>query len=75
MSLTNPQPITLLQTGDLVEGQWEFSISVCTMLRFVQGAGFDNWLDAVDGSFCTFEGGDDPNQVNIIEFTTSFSTV
>ena len=29
------------------------------------GAGFDNWLDAVDGSFCKFEGGDDPNQVRI----------
>ncbi|KAL5524259.1 hypothetical protein ACEPAF_9399 [Sanghuangporus sanghuang] len=43
MVLTNPQPITLLQTGDLVEG-----------------ASFDNWLDAVDGSFCTFDGGDDP---------------
>ncbi|KAK7689950.1 hypothetical protein QCA50_006590 [Cerrena zonata] len=27
----------------------------------VEGAAFDNWLDAVDGSFCTFEGGDDPN--------------
>ena len=39
MVLTNPQPVTLLQTGDLVEG-----------------AGFDNWLDAVDASFCTFEG-------------------
>ncbi|KAF9561786.1 subtilisin-like protein [Agrocybe pediades] len=48
MALTNPQPITLLQTGDLVEG-----------------AGFDNWLDAVDGSFCTFEGGDDPDQDGI----------
>ncbi|KAF8964246.1 subtilisin-like protein [Flammula alnicola] len=48
MSLTNPQPITLLQTGDLVEG-----------------AGFDNWLDAVDKSFCTFEGGDDPTQDGI----------
>ncbi|KAJ3487644.1 hypothetical protein NLI96_g3409 [Meripilus lineatus] len=43
MALTSPQPIVLLQTGDLVEG-----------------ASFDNWLDAVDGSFCTFEGGDDP---------------
>ncbi|KAI5121353.1 hypothetical protein M0805_000661 [Coniferiporia weirii] len=41
MALTNPQPITLLQTGDDVEG-----------------ASFDNWLDAVDGSFCTFDGGD-----------------
>ncbi|KAJ6555036.1 subtilisin-like protein [Mycena vulgaris] len=48
MSLTNPQPVQLLQTGDIVEG-----------------AGFDNWLDAVDGSFCTFEGGDDPEQDGI----------
>ncbi|KAJ3981324.1 subtilisin-like protein [Lentinula detonsa] len=48
MALVNPQTVTLLQTGDLVEG-----------------AGFDNWLDAVDGSFCTFEGGDDPTQDGI----------
>ncbi|KII91002.1 hypothetical protein PLICRDRAFT_684337 [Plicaturopsis crispa FD-325 SS-3] len=48
MSLTNPQPITLLQTGDLTEG-----------------ASFNNWLDAVDASFCTFEGGDDPTQDGI----------
>ncbi|KAF8817086.1 subtilisin-like protein [Phlegmacium glaucopus] len=45
MGLTNPQPIILLQVGDLVEG-----------------AGFDNWLDAVDGTFC---GGDDPTQDGI----------
>lgn len=32
-------------------------------IHFLIGAGFDNWLDAVDGSFCTFEGGDDPTQV------------
>ncbi|KAI0261677.1 subtilisin-like protein [Gloeopeniophorella convolvens] len=48
MTLTNPQPITLLQTGDLIEG-----------------ASFDNFLDALDGSFCTFEGGDDPDQDGI----------
>ncbi|KAG6827607.1 hypothetical protein H0H92_011146 [Tricholoma furcatifolium] len=48
MALTNPQTVTLLQTGDLVEG-----------------AGFDNWLDAVDKSFCTYEGGDDPTQDGI----------
>ncbi|EIN12224.1 subtilisin-like protein [Punctularia strigosozonata HHB-11173 SS5] len=48
MALTNPQPITLLQAGDLVEG-----------------ASFNNWLDAVDASFCTFEGGDDPTQDGI----------
>ena len=29
------------------------------------GASFDNWLDAVDGSFCTFEGGDSPDFVCI----------
>ncbi|KAI0058458.1 subtilisin-like protein [Artomyces pyxidatus] len=29
------------------------------------GASFDNWLDAVDASFCSFEGGDDPNQDGI----------
>ncbi|KAI9509937.1 subtilisin-like protein [Russula earlei] len=48
MGLTDPTPLYLLQTGDLVEG-----------------AGFDNWLDAVDGSFCTFDGGDDPTQDGI----------
>ncbi|KAI0775553.1 subtilisin-like protein [Trametes elegans] len=46
--ITNPQPILLLQAGDLVEG-----------------ASFNNWLDAVDASFCTFEGGDDPTQDGI----------
>ena len=34
------------------------------------GASFNNWLDAVDGSFCTFEGGDDPEQV--YNLATSF---
>ncbi|EPQ54887.1 subtilisin-like protein [Gloeophyllum trabeum ATCC 11539] len=48
MSLVTPQNVTLLQTGDMVEG-----------------AGFDNWLDAVDASFCTYEGGDDPSQDGI----------
>ena len=67
MALTNPQQITLLQTGDLVEGatnMWIYIMDVtldCTSSS--TGAGFDNWLDAVDGSFCTFEGGDDPTQV------------
>ena len=27
---------------------------------------YNNWLDAVDGSLCTFEGGDDPTQVRNI---------
>lgn len=63
MSLTNPQPVQLLQTGDIVEG--ESSCCNPTILTsYCLGAGFDNWLDAVDGSFCTFEGGDDPEQVS-----------
>lgn len=32
------------------------------------GASFDNWLDAVDGSFCTFEGGDVPGFVGYRQF-------
>ncbi|OCH89202.1 subtilisin-like protein [Obba rivulosa] len=31
----------------------------------VEGSSFDNFLDALDGSFCTFEGGDDPSQDSI----------
>ncbi len=45
MTLVNPQPVTLYQAGDLVEG-----------------ASFNNFLDAIDGSYCTYEGGDDPTQ-------------
>ncbi|POS70995.1 Pro-kumamolisin [Diaporthe helianthi] len=28
----------------------------------VEGASLNNFLDAIDGSYCTYEGGDDPNQ-------------
>ncbi|KAG9312210.1 peptidase S8/S53 domain-containing protein [Chiua virens] len=28
----------------------------------VEGASFNNFLDALDGAYCTFEGGDDPTQ-------------
>ncbi|KAI9871485.1 MAG: hypothetical protein M1830_002862, partial [Pleopsidium flavum] len=31
----------------------------------VEGASFNNFLDAIDGSYCTFEGGDDPTQDGI----------
>lgn len=27
-----------------------------------EGASFNNFLDAIDGTYCTFEGGDDPTQ-------------
>ncbi len=68
MVLTDPTPVTLLQTGDLVEGSGLECRDECVPLIVnpeLVGAGLDNWLDAVDGSFCTFEGGDDPNQVCI----------
>ncbi|EMC93369.1 hypothetical protein BAUCODRAFT_113640 [Baudoinia panamericana UAMH 10762] len=45
ITLVYPQPVTLYQVGDLVEG-----------------ASFNNFLDAIDGSYCTYEGGDDPTQ-------------
>ncbi|CZR58166.1 probable tripeptidyl-peptidase 1 precursor [Phialocephala subalpina] len=28
----------------------------------LEGASFNNFLDAIDGNYCTYEGGDDPNQ-------------
>ncbi|KAA6409887.1 MAG: subtilisin [Lasallia pustulata] len=31
----------------------------------VEGASFNNFLDAIDGSYCTYEGGDDPSQDGI----------
>lgn len=27
-----------------------------------EGASFNNFLDAIDGSYCTYQGGDDPTQ-------------
>ena len=45
MALVAPQPVTLYQVGDAVEG-----------------ASFNNFLDAVDGDYCKFEGGDDKDE-------------
>ncbi|KAH9478356.1 Tripeptidyl-peptidase sed1 [Psilocybe cubensis] len=44
MTLTNPQPVQFLKVGN---PQISPSLS------------FNEWLDAVDGSYCTSEGGDD----------------
>lgn len=67
MSLVNPQKITLLQTGDLVEGKiFIYLFHLFLRFMFFTGAGFDNWLDAVDAPFCTFEGGDDASQVCVV---------
>ena len=46
LALTYPQNVTLFQTGD-----GDLS----------NPATFNNFLDAIDGSYCTYEGGDDPN--------------
>lgn len=46
MSLVYPQPVTLYQTGDDVA---------------FQPATNNNFLDAIDGSYCTYDGGDDPD--------------
>ncbi|GBE88831.1 Aorsin [Sparassis crispa] len=47
MSLVgSEQTVTLYQVGDEIEGASE---------------SFNNLLDALDGSYCTFEGGDDPS--------------
>lgn len=45
IALSQPQNITLYQTGD-----------------DIIGASFNNFLDALDASYCSFEGGDDPTQ-------------
>ncbi|KAJ7635881.1 peptidase S8/S53 domain-containing protein [Mycena rosella] len=44
MALVQPQPVTMLQVGDLATG------------NFIS---FNEWLDAVDGAYCTSDGGDD----------------
>ncbi|KAF9044720.1 subtilisin-like protein [Hymenopellis radicata] len=44
MTLVEPQPVTMLQVGTLITG------------NFIS---FNEWLDAVDGSYCTSDGGDD----------------
>jgi tripeptidyl-peptidase-1 len=62
MALTNPQPVTLLQVGDLVEGWFSLNhIIAVNLLQYCTGGGFNNWLDAVDASFC---GGDSPTLVS-----------
>lgn len=64
MSLvTAKQNVTLYQVGDLVEGRTTLCISFeLPHERCGAGASFNNFLDALDGRYCTFEGGDDHSQ-------------
>ena len=63
MTLTHPLNLTLYQAGDLYQGSLccREPISFVFELRIILGASFNNFLDAVDGSYCKFEGGDDPS--------------
>jgi tripeptidyl-peptidase I len=62
------QTVTLYQVGDPVELQLR-PLSIPALLAVMgrdvdiifAGASFNNFLDALDGSYCTFEGGDDPS--------------
>ena len=63
MGLTVPQTITLLQTGDIVEGYLNLSSLNTLQADFHIGAGLDNWLDAVNGSYCMLGGGNAPGLV------------
>jgi hypothetical protein len=40
------------------------AVEALTDIVGLVGAFFNNWLDAVDGSFCKFKGGDDPAYVS-----------
>lgn len=64
MALVAPQQVTLYQAGDLPQGSTFHSIPTFEILltKLVKGASFNNLLDALDASYCTFEGGDDPTQ-------------
>jgi tripeptidyl-peptidase-1 len=64
MSLvTGKQNVTLYQTGDMVEGRMRIRENdINILLTSSTGASFNNFLDAIDGSYCTFEGGDDYTQ-------------
>jgi len=60
------QEVTLYQVGNIPQGicfiSTTFAIAVYSTFLLHQGASFNNFLDALDGSYCTFDGGDDPNQ-------------
>lgn len=72
MSLvTGEQMVTLYQTGDTVESGL---VLLYISPRVSDGFGridvsFNNFLDAIDGSYCTFEGGDDPSEDGIYPAT------
>ncbi|KAI6136974.1 peptidase S8/S53 domain-containing protein [Pisolithus sp. B1] len=54
------EPNLDLQYGmSLVTGKQ--AVSLYQVGDVIEGGSFDNFLDAIDGSYCTFDGGDDPS--------------
>ena len=63
--VTARQQVTLYQVGDTVESQLCFcpcNKPILLIWICLVGASFNNLLDALDGDYCTFEGGDDATQ-------------
>ena len=55
------QKVTLYQVGDVIGSSCSFFSSLsCDVDGFTADGSFNNFLDALDRSFCTFEGGNDP---------------
>lgn len=65
--VTSKQNVTLYQVGDMPQGLDRDPITLLSsdLEHVPSGASFNNFLDALDGSYCTFEGGDDPSQDGI----------
>ncbi|KAK5117542.1 hypothetical protein LTR62_004964 [Meristemomyces frigidus] len=74
LDLGQSQPPTIsnprCDVSDLHFAQLEYSMTLVypqqvTLYQagdLVEGASFNNFLDAIDGSYCTYDGGDDPTQ-------------
>jgi tripeptidyl-peptidase-1 len=63
--VTAAQDVTLYQVGDIVESLLFSPVIIgqsVLMRAFVIGASFNNLFDALDGFYCSSEGGDDPLQ-------------
>lgn len=75
-SVDGGEPQSLLQTFSF-NGESDLDLEYSMTLSYPQqitlfqvgdgeeGASFNNFLDAIDGSYCTYDGGDDPDQDGI----------
>ena len=51
MPIVYPQNVTMYQTDDRYWANYS---------EFLHGGSFNTFLDAIDGSYCTYDGGNDP---------------